>query len=132
MVCWFCFFRNATFHDVTVLISRSYLIWEFDDNLCGLLLDFVIFPLLISATKLAHYVILMFLMCSYVLYDLLIPIDQVYLTLGCYEVPILMEFTYLQHAHRDGRLEEVVLRHLGAKDGDTVIAKDIRFTFSLE
>lgn len=33
----------------------------------------------------------------------------------------------MQHAYRDGRLEEVVLRHLGAADGDTVIAKDIRF-----
>ncbi|KAK6162954.1 hypothetical protein DH2020_002795 [Rehmannia glutinosa] len=30
------------------------------------------------------------------------------------------------HAYRDGRLEEVVLRHLGAEDGNTVIAKDIR------
>ncbi|KAG6435122.1 hypothetical protein SASPL_106773 [Salvia splendens] len=29
------------------------------------------------------------------------------------------------HAYRDGRLEEVVLRHLGAEDGNTVIAKDI-------
>lgn len=34
----------------------------------------------------------------------------------------------LQHAFRDGRLEEVVLRHLGAEDGDTVIAKDIRLS----
>jgi hypothetical protein len=33
----------------------------------------------------------------------------------------------LQHAYRDGRLEEVALRHLGAADGDTIIAKDIRF-----
>lgn len=33
----------------------------------------------------------------------------------------------LQHAYRDGRHEEVVLRHLGAEDGNTVIAKDIRF-----
>ncbi|KAK4842229.1 hypothetical protein QYF36_017963 [Acer negundo] len=32
------------------------------------------------------------------------------------------------HAYRDGRLEEVVLRHLGAEDGDTVIAKDIRLS----
>ncbi|KAF5938329.1 hypothetical protein HYC85_022588 [Camellia sinensis] len=31
------------------------------------------------------------------------------------------------HAYRDGRLEEVVLRHLGAEDGHTVIAKNIRF-----
>lgn len=34
----------------------------------------------------------------------------------------------LQHAYRDGRLEEVDLRHLGAEDGNTVIAKDIRLT----
>lgn len=32
----------------------------------------------------------------------------------------------LQHQHRDGRLEEVVLRHLGSEDGSTVIAKNIR------
>ena len=40
---------------------------------------------------------------------------------------------YYQHAYRDGRLEQVVLRHLGAAEGDTVIAKDIRlpFAFSL-
>ncbi|MBA0645122.1 hypothetical protein Goklo_013253, partial [Gossypium klotzschianum] len=29
------------------------------------------------------------------------------------------------HAYRDGRLEEVALRHLGAEDGHTVIAKNI-------
>ena len=33
-----------------------------------------------------------------------------------------------QHAYRDGRLEEVRLRHLDAEDGNTVIAKDIRFS----
>ena len=33
----------------------------------------------------------------------------------------------LQHAFHDGRLEEVVLRHLDAEDGQTVIAKDIRY-----
>lgn len=33
----------------------------------------------------------------------------------------------LQHAYRDGCLEEVALRHLGAEDGNTVIAKNIRF-----
>ncbi|TXG55790.1 hypothetical protein EZV62_017103 [Acer yangbiense] len=35
---------------------------------------------------------------------------------------------FYKHAYRDGRLEEVVLRHLGAEDGDTVIAKDIRLS----
>ncbi|KAI9116558.1 hypothetical protein K1719_012725 [Acacia pycnantha] len=35
---------------------------------------------------------------------------------------------FYKHAYRDGRLEEVVLRHLGAGDGDTVIAKDIRLS----
>ncbi|KAI8545809.1 hypothetical protein RHMOL_Rhmol07G0067200 [Rhododendron molle] len=34
---------------------------------------------------------------------------------------------FYMHAYRDGRLEEVVLRHLGAEDGHTVIAKNIRF-----
>lgn len=36
--------------------------------------------------------------------------------------------TLLQHAYRDGRLEEVVLRHLGAADGETVIVKNIRLS----
>ncbi|KAL8160653.1 hypothetical protein V2J09_002190 [Rumex salicifolius] len=35
---------------------------------------------------------------------------------------------FYKHAYRDGSLEEVVLRHLGAADGDTVIAKDIRIS----
>uniref|UniRef100_A0A7N2N7J6 C3H1-type domain-containing protein n=1 Tax=Quercus lobata TaxID=97700 RepID=A0A7N2N7J6_QUELO len=33
----------------------------------------------------------------------------------------------VMHAYQDGRLEEVVLRHLGSEDGETVIAKNIRF-----
>ncbi|KAJ0094281.1 hypothetical protein Patl1_17226 [Pistacia atlantica] len=33
-----------------------------------------------------------------------------------------------EHASQDGRSEEVVLRHLGAEDGNTVIAKDIRLS----
>ena len=37
----------------------------------------------------------------------------------------------LQHAFHDGRLEEVVLRHLDAEDGQTVIAKDIRYCWCL-
>ena len=32
-----------------------------------------------------------------------------------------------QHAYKDGRREEVKLRHLDATDGSTVIAKDVRF-----
>ncbi|KAK1259582.1 E3 ubiquitin-protein ligase makorin [Acorus gramineus] len=35
---------------------------------------------------------------------------------------------FYRHAYRDGRIEEVVLRHLGAEDGNTVIAKDIRLS----
>ncbi|GFP95541.1 E3 ubiquitin-protein ligase makorin, partial [Phtheirospermum japonicum] len=35
---------------------------------------------------------------------------------------------FYKHAYRDGSLEEVVLRHLGAEDGNTVIAKDIRLS----
>ncbi|KAL5719706.1 RING-type E3 ubiquitin transferase [Ranunculus cassubicifolius] len=35
---------------------------------------------------------------------------------------------FYKHAYRDGRLEEVSLRHLGAEDGNTVIAKDIRLS----
>ncbi|CAL9748095.1 unnamed protein product [Musa acuminata subsp. burmannicoides] len=35
---------------------------------------------------------------------------------------------FYKHAYRDGRLEEVRLRHLDAEDGNTVIAKDIRLS----
>ncbi|KAL9321714.1 hypothetical protein ACSQ67_009767 [Phaseolus vulgaris] len=35
---------------------------------------------------------------------------------------------FYKHAYRDGRVEQVVLRHLGAADGNTVIAKDIRLS----
>jgi E3 ubiquitin-protein ligase makorin len=35
---------------------------------------------------------------------------------------------FYKHGYRDGRLEETVLRHLGAEDGNTVIAKDIRLS----
>jgi hypothetical protein len=38
---------------------------------------------------------------------------------------------FLQHGYRDGSLEEVVIRHLGAEDGHSVIAKDIRFSLCL-
>ncbi|XP_047944961.1 putative RING-type E3 ubiquitin transferase C3H69 isoform X2 [Salvia hispanica] len=33
---------------------------------------------------------------------------------------------FYRHAFHDGHLEEVVVRHVGGDDGDTVIAKDIR------
>ncbi|KAK4787721.1 hypothetical protein SAY86_011554 [Trapa natans] len=35
---------------------------------------------------------------------------------------------FYKHAYRDGRMEEVVLRHLSAEDGQTVIAKHIRLS----
>ncbi|KAI4323390.1 hypothetical protein L6164_023002 [Bauhinia variegata] len=35
---------------------------------------------------------------------------------------------FYKHAYQDGRLEEVSLRHLGASDGNTVIAKDVRLS----
>ncbi|XP_057807687.1 putative RING-type E3 ubiquitin transferase C3H69 [Salvia miltiorrhiza] len=35
---------------------------------------------------------------------------------------------FYRHAFNDGRLEEVVVRHVGADDGDTVIPKDIRIS----
>jgi hypothetical protein len=38
-------------------------------------------------------------------------------------------FYFLQHAYRDGRLEEVTLRHLDCDDGSTLIAKNIRYVF---
>nr|XP_028952684.1 putative RING-type E3 ubiquitin transferase C3H69 isoform X2 [Malus domestica] len=34
---------------------------------------------------------------------------------------------FYKHAYRDGRLEEVALRHIGNEDGQTVIATNIRF-----
>lgn len=37
----------------------------------------------------------------------------------------------MQHAFKDGSREEVKLRHLGAADGSTVIAKNVRCGFSL-
>ncbi|KAG8391265.1 hypothetical protein BUALT_Bualt01G0170100 [Buddleja alternifolia] len=39
-----------------------------------------------------------------------------------------VDWGFKNHAYRDGRLEEVVIRHLGAEDGNTVIAKDIRLS----
>ncbi|KAF8403841.1 hypothetical protein HHK36_011947 [Tetracentron sinense] len=39
---------------------------------------------------------------------------------------------FYTHAYPDGSLEEVVLRHLGAEDGGTVIAKDIRIFITFE
>jgi len=44
-------------------------------------------------------------------------------------LPCVSFSTVLQHAYRDGRLEEVVLRHLGAADGETVIVKNIRYIY---
>ncbi|CAL1371830.1 unnamed protein product [Linum trigynum] len=35
---------------------------------------------------------------------------------------------FYKHAYKDGRLEEVVLRHLGSEDGHTVISKNIRLS----
>ncbi|KAL9142365.1 hypothetical protein ABFS82_14G165000 [Erythranthe guttata] len=35
---------------------------------------------------------------------------------------------FYKHMYGDGRHEEVVIRHLGAEDGNTVIAKDIRLS----
>lgn len=37
----------------------------------------------------------------------------------------------LQHAYRDGQLEEVALRHLRAEDGRTIITKNIRYSLCL-
>lgn len=53
---------------------------------------------------------------------------SVYQSLGGF---FYIDILSLQHAYRDGRLEEVVLRHLGAEDGHTVIAKNIRFSLCL-
>uniref|UniRef100_A0A0D6R3J6 RING-type E3 ubiquitin transferase n=1 Tax=Araucaria cunninghamii TaxID=56994 RepID=A0A0D6R3J6_ARACU len=39
---------------------------------------------------------------------------------------------FYKHAYKDGRLEKVKLRHLGAADGSTVIAKNVRLSEFLE
>ncbi len=38
----------------------------------------------------------------------------------------MLNFLHVQHMFRDGSREEVKLRHLGAADGNTVIAKNVR------
>ncbi|WMV49668.1 hypothetical protein MTR67_043053 [Solanum verrucosum] len=43
-------------------------------------------------------------------------------------IPACIWWSVWKHQHRDGRLEEVVLRHLGSEDGSTVIAKNIRLS----
>nr|CAB3467933.1 unnamed protein product [Digitaria exilis] len=54
-------------------------------------------------------------------------IDCKYFDFGTGSCPFGTSCFY-RHAYRDGRLEEVVLRHLDADDGSTVIAKNIRLS----
>lgn len=54
-------------------------------------------------------------------------IDCKYFDFGSGSCPFGASCFY-KHAYRDGRLEEVVLRHLGAADGETVIVKNIRLS----
>lgn len=54
-------------------------------------------------------------------------IDCKYFDFGSGSCPFGTSCFY-KHAYRDGRLEEVVLRHLGAADGETVIVKNIRLS----
>ncbi|CAD6339465.1 unnamed protein product [Miscanthus lutarioriparius] len=54
-------------------------------------------------------------------------IDCKYFDFGTGSCPFGTSCFY-RHAYRDGRLEEVVLWHLDADDGSTVIAKDIRLS----
>ncbi|CAN6170123.1 unnamed protein product [Urochloa humidicola] len=54
-------------------------------------------------------------------------IDCKYFDFGTGSCPFGTSCFY-RHAYRDGRLEEVVLRHLDANDGSTVIAKNIRLS----
>lgn len=56
-------------------------------------------------------------------------LEQVLFTYNNYALN--MAVVWLQHAYRDGRLEEVALRHLGNEDGQTVIATNIRFALCL-
>ncbi|KAF8111824.1 hypothetical protein N665_0072s0036 [Sinapis alba] len=58
-------------------------------------------------------------------------IDCKHFNLGDGNCPFGTSCLY-KHAFHDGRLEEVVLRHLDAEDGQTVIAKDIRLSDFLE
>ncbi|AQL03366.1 E3 ubiquitin-protein ligase makorin [Zea mays] len=54
-------------------------------------------------------------------------IDCKYFDFGTGSCPFGTSCFY-KHAYRDGRLEEVILRHLDADDGSTVIAKSIRLS----
>ncbi|XP_062232989.1 E3 ubiquitin-protein ligase makorin-like [Phragmites australis] len=54
-------------------------------------------------------------------------IDCKYFDFGTGSCPFGTSCFY-RHAYRDGRLEEVVLRHLDADDGSTVIGKNIRLS----
>lgn len=53
--------------------------------------------------------------------------DSTKISNSWYGISIVIAFSLFQHAYNDGRLEDVVLRHLGTEDGSTVIAKDNRF-----
>lgn len=53
--------------------------------------------------------------------------DSTKISNSWYGISIIIAFSLFQHAYNDGRLEDVVLRHLGTEDGSTVIAKDNRF-----
>ncbi|KAK4794298.1 hypothetical protein SAY86_012292 [Trapa natans] len=44
----------------------------------------------------------------------------------CFLLIPFISYSHMKHAYRDGRLEEVMLCHLSAADGQTVIAKHIR------
>jgi E3 ubiquitin-protein ligase makorin len=44
----------------------------------------------------------------------------------------MLNFLHVQHMFRDGSREEVKLRHLGAADGNTVIAKNVRLSDFLD
>lgn len=59
--------------------------------------------------------------------DRLKSIDCKYFDFGNGTCPFGASCFY-RHAYRDGSLEQVVLRHLDAEDGNTVIAKDIRLS----
>ena len=46
-------------------------------------------------------------------------------TLQFADVSVILSL--MQHAFKDGTIEEVKLRHLASADGATVIAKDVRY-----
>lgn len=109
-------------------IRRSFWFVAFEYIMNSSLLWFGFLSLVEFSSKLMLALSCLEIMCM-IFWRLLLTIDYYssvkFWLLFCF---VFIDIPSLQHAYTDGRLEEVVLRHLGSDDGSTVIAKDIRFT----